>query len=139
MEEKNNSYVQLALDLHQVSRQISHYLEAIWVADGYKEIKMGHLQALLQLKRGNYTNNELAKFSDITKQSMSRIVKDLVEVGYIQFQDHPTDARAQSLSLSKKGWSFAHYLDTLSLRENIDFEGLRLNLSRFKEDLEKAR
>jgi DNA-binding MarR family transcriptional regulator len=113
----NNPFVRT---LHTFSRILSAYCEQNWALDGYKEIRIGHLQPLLELSLGDFSNNQLADKSGMTKQSMNRLVKELVELGYVKMDKDQKDARVILLKLSPKGQAFVQYLE-LKNQELDDF------------------
>jgi|GEM_PF-6580379 len=98
-------------NLHTLSRILSSFSEQLWAKDGYKEINIGHLQPLLELSQGDYSNNQLAEKTGMTKQSMNRLVKELVELGYVKIGVNEKDARVVLLKLSPKGKGFLTYLE----------------------------
>lgn len=70
---------------------------------GYADFKMGYMPLLMNIHPEGITNNELAKKAKVTKQAMSKVVKELVEAGYIVTETHGQDKRSSIISLTVKG------------------------------------
>src|SRR5690348_4370446 len=70
---------------------------------GYDDFKMGYMPLLMNIHPEGITNNELAKTAKVTKQAMSKVVKELVEAGYITTEIHGRDKRSSIISLTTKG------------------------------------
>ncbi|MBD1395069.1 MarR family winged helix-turn-helix transcriptional regulator [Mucilaginibacter glaciei] len=105
-----------AAKLHKLTRLMTALSEHRWASDGYTDIKMGHLQALIKLTEGNFNNNQLASCAGMTKQSMNRLTTELFRSGYIvSAEEQSADARIKILTLSDKGKMFIKYLDSTRL------------------------
>ncbi|MFD1820623.1 DNA-binding transcriptional regulator, MarR family [Pseudarcicella hirudinis] len=85
-----------------MSELANEYLSSL----GYDGFKVGHLILLVNLDLDGTTNNELAKRANVTKQAMSKMVKELVEYGFIETAKHPKDARATIVTLTQAGGQF---------------------------------
>jgi DNA-binding MarR family transcriptional regulator len=70
---------------------------------GYKDFKIGDMVLLANISPEGTINNELAKKARITKQAMSKVVKNLEANGFIFTRKHETDNRATVIYLSDKG------------------------------------
>ncbi|HEU4552361.1 MAG TPA: MarR family transcriptional regulator [Chitinophaga sp.] len=70
---------------------------------GYVDFKMGDMVLLANIAPEGIINNELAKKALITKQAMSKVVKNLEAAGYIETRKHESDNRAIMIFLSNKG------------------------------------
>lgn len=70
---------------------------------GYKDFKIGDMVLIVNISQEGTINNELAKKARITKQAMSKVVKNLEATGYIYTRKHETDNRATVIFLSDKG------------------------------------
>lgn len=71
--------------------------------EGYGDFKFGYMQLLMNIELQGVTNNELARRAKITKQAMSKLVKELVEDGYIRTEAHELDRRSSIIYLTTKG------------------------------------
>lgn len=99
--------------LHKLTRILTFLSEHRWASDGFGDIKMGHLHALIRLTAGDFNNNQLAENAGMTKQSMNRLTKELLSTGYIKNSEKQSgDGRVKILTLSEKGLSFIDYLNT---------------------------
>jgi|GEM_PF-425014 len=73
---------------------------------GYDTFRLGHLISLIHIDVDGSTINELASHAGITKQAVSKIVKELADAGYVQTEKHPGDARSVVVTISDKGAQF---------------------------------
>src|SRR5437764_13792518 len=67
---------------------------------------MGYMPLLMNIHPEGITNNELAKKARVTKQAMSKVVKDLVNLGFIKTELHGSDKRSSIIYLTTKGKKF---------------------------------
>lgn len=70
---------------------------------GYTDFKLGDMVLIVNIQPEGIINNELAKKARITKQAMSKVVKNLEAAGYILTRKHESDNRASIIFLSDKG------------------------------------
>ncbi len=70
---------------------------------GYNNFKLGDLVLILNIEPQGTINNELAKRARITKQAMSKVVKNLEAEGYIWTCKHASDNRASLICLTDEG------------------------------------
>jgi DNA-binding MarR family transcriptional regulator len=70
---------------------------------GYNDFKLGDLVLIVNIEPQGIINNELAKKARITKQAMSKVVKNLEAGGFIRTCKHASDARAAVISLTGEG------------------------------------
>jgi DNA-binding MarR family transcriptional regulator len=70
---------------------------------GYDNFKLGDLVLIVNIDREGTINNELAKKARITKQAMSKVVKNLEAGGYIRTRKHASDNRAAVIFLTDNG------------------------------------
>jgi len=75
---------------------------------GHVGLNVAHASVLPYLDSKGTRSSELAKRAGMTKQSMSKLVSDLVVAGYLRSETDPTDARASLISFTPKG---LRYLD----------------------------
>jgi DNA-binding MarR family transcriptional regulator len=73
---------------------------------GYDYFKMGYMPFIMNISEEGSTNNEIACKARVTKQAMSKVVKELVGLGLIKSVKHQEDARASLLFLTPKGKKF---------------------------------
>lgn len=87
---------------------------------GYESFRIGHLISLVHIDLDGSTINELAARGGITKQAVSKIVKELQEEGYVETERHPGDARSVVVRITDKGARFM--LDWKDGADRIDAE-----------------
>lgn len=84
---------------------------------GYKDFKIGDMVLIVNISQEGTINNELAKKARITKQAMSKVVKNLEATGYIYTRKHETDNRATVIFLSDKGKQLV--IDTAAVVQEV--------------------
>ncbi|MBA4851534.1 MarR family winged helix-turn-helix transcriptional regulator [Emticicia sp. BO119] len=82
-----------------MSEIASEYLQGI----GYKNFRIGHAVALLHIDLEGTNINTLSNKACITKQAMSKLIKELQNEGYVTVEKDLTDARALIVRHSAKG------------------------------------
>lgn len=70
---------------------------------GYREIREAHLQVFGALDWTGTRLTELAARSNMTRPSMSELVDELQEMGYLERRRDPTDGRAKLIRPTRKG------------------------------------
>ena len=70
---------------------------------GYENFKIAYMPVLMNIEVGGTTNNELAKKTKVTKQAMSKVIRELQEMGYVKAKEDKTDKRSMTLVLTEKG------------------------------------
>jgi DNA-binding MarR family transcriptional regulator len=70
---------------------------------GYNNFKLGDLVLIVNIQPAGIINNELARKARITKQAMSKVVRNLEAGGYICTCKHAHDNRASVISLTDEG------------------------------------
>jgi DNA-binding MarR family transcriptional regulator len=70
---------------------------------GYDNFKLGDLVLIVNIQPEGIINNELAKRARITKQAMSKVVKNLEAGGYILTRKHENDNRSAVIFLTDNG------------------------------------
>jgi DNA-binding MarR family transcriptional regulator len=70
---------------------------------GYSNFKLGDLVLIVNIQPEGIINNELAKRARITKQAMSKVVKNLEAGGYILTRKHANDNRSAVIFLTDNG------------------------------------
>ncbi|AMJ65696.1 MarR family winged helix-turn-helix transcriptional regulator [Hymenobacter sp. PAMC 26628] len=102
----------LAGHVHHFSRLLAQLSEHRWAADGYPELRSGHVQLLRNLDPAGTRATVLAQRAQVTKQTMGRVVKELVRTGYLALGPDAADSRAQLVQLTPRGATFLAYLAT---------------------------
>ncbi len=70
---------------------------------GFVDFRVGHIIGLVHIDLKGSTVNQMALTAGITKQGMSKVVKELSDYGYVITEKHPTDARSIIVKLTDKG------------------------------------
>ena len=70
---------------------------------GYTNFKLGDLPLIFNIQPEGTINNELAKRARISKQAMSKVVKNLEAGGYILTRKHENDNRSSIIFLTDNG------------------------------------
>ena len=70
---------------------------------GFVDFRVGHIIGLVHIDLEGTTVNNMALMAGITKQGMSKVVKELSDYGYVYTEKHPSDARSIIVKLTDKG------------------------------------
>jgi DNA-binding MarR family transcriptional regulator len=70
------------------------------------EFKLAHMPFIMNISVDGINNNELARRARVTKQAMSKVSKELQELGYIQVNEDPKDKRNTIYTLTDRGKRF---------------------------------
>jgi DNA-binding MarR family transcriptional regulator len=89
--------------LAHLKRQFDAWAIAELIKKGYDDFKMAYMPLLMNIHPEGITNNELAKKARVTKQAMSKVVKELDEYGYIKTEVDGSDKRSSIIFLTAKG------------------------------------
>lgn len=73
---------------------------------GYQRFKLGDMVLLVNIDPHGTINNDLARKARISKQAMSKVVKNLEAANYIGTRKHESDNRASIIFLTEKGKEF---------------------------------
>jgi len=77
----------------------SEYVQSI----GYTNFRIGHIIALVHIDLEGTNINNLSQRACVTKQAMSKLIKELQTEGYVNVEKDQTDARALIVRHSEKG------------------------------------
>jgi DNA-binding MarR family transcriptional regulator len=90
------------------------YLKGI----GYENFRVGHIVALVHIELNGTSINKLAIAAGMTKQGMSKLIKELQTEGFVKVEKDQTDARALIVKHTEKG--FQAMLDWKSCTQYIN-------------------
>ncbi|WP_394994479.1 MarR family winged helix-turn-helix transcriptional regulator [Emticicia sp.] len=76
------------------------YLKGI----GYENFRVGHIVALVHIELEGTSINKLATGAGMTKQGMSKLIKELQKEGFVKVEKDQTDARALIVKHTEKGF-----------------------------------
>ena len=95
---------------HNFARVLSHLKRSFdeWALahlskEGYPEVKMAYMPFLMNIEIEGTTNNELAQKLRVSKQAMSKTLKELEKLNLIEAKPNPTDARSSIILLTQYG------------------------------------
>jgi DNA-binding MarR family transcriptional regulator len=90
------------------SYRFMEYLAADFLKkEGYDNFRVAHLIILMNIDaEEGIMINSLSIRCGVTKQAISKIIKELQEEGYVSTEKHPTDARAMLAKITDKGAQF---------------------------------
>ncbi|AFK03641.1 regulatory protein MarR [Emticicia oligotrophica DSM 17448] len=89
--------------LNRTYRYMSDLASDYLKGTDFTGFRVGHIVALVQIDLSGTNINSLAAAAGMTKQGMSKIVKELQEDGYVNVEKDPTDARALVVKYTEKG------------------------------------
>lgn len=94
-----------------LKRQFDNWASEYFFQGEHENLKMWYMPLIMNIGPDGINNSELAKKALMTKQAMSKIVKELLALGYIESRPSPDDKRCTMIYLTEKGQRF-----TLSCR-----------------------
>lgn len=88
---------------YQAKRAFDDWALKALAKQGYPDFKMAYMPLLMNIGIDGNTNKEIAEKSRVTKQAMSKVVKELQELGLIDVYPNKNDKRCVNIFLSAKG------------------------------------
>ena len=73
---------------------------------GYKDFKIAYMPVIMNIDMEGTNNNDLAARARVTKQAMSKVIKELQKKGYISAKTDPKDKRSVIFTLTARGKDF---------------------------------
>jgi len=135
-QQKNHSVGKL---ISHIKRHFDAWAMSEFCEHGYADFKMGYMPLIMNIHPEGITNNELAKKARVSKQAMSKVVKELSEAQYIATEPDGKDKRSSLIYLTPKGKKLV-----LSAKERVlslekEYEQVlgKKGLVQFKEMLNK--
>jgi DNA-binding MarR family transcriptional regulator len=108
-------------------------------AMGHSGLSVAHASVLPHISSKGTRSSDVAKQAGMTKQSMSRLVNDLIVAGYLRSESDPNDARAALISFTPKGLRYLS--DAHQVKKSIELHYAKIlgtgRLSELRESLEK--
>jgi len=92
--------------LSNLKKQFDRWAIERLAQKGYKGFKMAYMPVIMHIDMNGTNNNDLAVRANVTKQAMSKVVKELYELGYISSKTDPNDKRSTIFKLTTKGNNF---------------------------------
>ncbi len=87
----------------RLKRHIHLHVEPMLIAKGHADFKLSSLAFIANIDEHGTTNNELAKKACVSKQAMSKVVKELEEHRYVYTRPNEADARSSVIFLDERG------------------------------------
>lgn len=100
-------------DLRLLNRIISNQINRELKFYGHDALGVRHLSIFENLNEAQANIITLANRAGITKQAMSKLVKEAAEAGYIAVKSDKNDARVQLVSYTDKGLIFLRDMQTV--------------------------
>ena len=97
---KRENWVKL---VHVLKHQFNDWTLNNLCEHGYADFKMVYMPVLMNIKLEGTNNNDLANHARVTKQAMSKVAKELQELGYIKSKADPNDKRSSIFTLTERG------------------------------------
>jgi DNA-binding MarR family transcriptional regulator len=91
--------------LREPFQAVVRRVSADLAAAGFDDLRPAHTAVFQHIETGGSRLTDLAERALITKQSMSYLVDDLEQLGYLERRPDPTDRRATLICLTERGWN----------------------------------
>jgi DNA-binding MarR family transcriptional regulator len=89
--------------LSYLKKQFDEWATERLSQNGYKDFRMVYMPVIMNIDLEGTNNNELAKRARVTKQAMSKVIKELQSGGYISSKVDPKDKRSIIFFLTERG------------------------------------
>jgi DNA-binding MarR family transcriptional regulator len=89
--------------LNHLKREFDAWAMREFRKKGHEDVKIAHVPVLMNIDVDGTTNNELAKRTKVSKQAMSKVIRELQVMGYIKATEYKDDKRSVTLTLTEKG------------------------------------
>jgi len=89
--------------LHHLRKQFDLWATERLALKGYKGFKMTYMPVIMNIDPSGTSNNDLALRAKVTKQAMSKVIKELQKSGYISSKTDPNDKRSTIFKLTSRG------------------------------------
>lgn len=102
--------INLVRVLRQSVRLVTHEISKSLAKNGHTNLSARHLNVFENLTTSDNNIVHLANRAGISKQAMSKLVKEIAAEGYIKVVTDQRDSRLQIVKLTEKGASFLSFL-----------------------------
>jgi DNA-binding MarR family transcriptional regulator len=96
----------------QLYRQVTNNINARLETCGYNDLSARHLSVFDHLDSGGTNIVTLAHRAGISKQAMSKLVREASVAGYVSVQTDKHDSRISNVNFNDKGLGFLNTLQT---------------------------
>lgn len=100
LERKQKSYGRL---VQMQKRIMDEWAMERFVENGYENFKLSYMPFLMNIGEHGITNKALASKASVTKQAMSKVIRELEEQGLVTSKPNKNDARSIHIELTEKG------------------------------------
>jgi DNA-binding MarR family transcriptional regulator len=97
---KNGNWVKL---ISILKHQFNEWAMARLLREGFGDFKMVYMPVLMNITPEGINNNDLASHARVTKQAMSKVARELQQLGYIKSKTDPRDKRSMIIMLTDRG------------------------------------
>jgi DNA-binding MarR family transcriptional regulator len=127
----------LGLLLRLLAQHWNNHVDAALKDAGFGDIRPAHANVFALVPADGIQVVELARRSQVAKQSMAQVVEQLETLGYVERRPDPADGRAKRVFLTERGLSVRPVgaaagrqveADWARLTSRDDVEGLRARL-----------
>ena len=98
-----NNKQNFARILSHLKRSFDEWALSHLSKEGYPEVKMAYMPFLMNVENDGITNSMLAQKLRVSKQAMSKTIKELENLNLIESTPNPTDARSSLILLTPYG------------------------------------
>lgn len=92
--------------INHAKRQFDQWVTEELIRHGHDDFKLAHMPFIMNIDPEGTNNNDLAARARVTKQAMSKVAKELQELGYIESTSDPKDKRSTIFILTERGKRF---------------------------------
>ena len=94
--------------IHVLKRVFDDWANKELVQHGYPSFKMAHMPVMMNISMDGSTNQDVADKARVSKQAISKVVKELAAMDIIEYDEHPRDGRSAVMYLTEKGKLFQY-------------------------------
>ncbi len=108
---------------------------------GHRELKNSHNAVFATLDHEGGRPSEMASRAGITRQSMGEVIRDMVNLGFVEMKPDPNDKRAKLVTWTTRGLAYAQkgFGHIRDLEEHFAAEMGEQAYAQLREALENAR
>jgi DNA-binding MarR family transcriptional regulator len=103
--------------------------------EGYDEFQLGYIGFLMNIEENGITNKEMAEKVHVTKQAMSKAIKELEKLEIVTTHPHESDARMSIIYLTERGKELVVMMVKNLKEKTKEYEGL-VGKDRFQQALD---
>ncbi len=89
----------------RLARQLIDGIQEGLARRGFTDVRPAHGFAFVRISAGDARTADVAEHLGVTKQAAAQLIAQLITLGYVTRQPDASDARAQLLMLTERGWA----------------------------------